>query len=290
MTKIKLVSTEDASINHIIPVVDGGFFESRFVQRDSSYFIVYLSSHSGCNQSCRMCHLTQSGQTMMTSATLQDYLEQAKNVLKDVDFEMLKSKGLTRVKFSFMARGEPLLNETIQTNWDLLRRELRNLIPGYFDVQFNISTILPKEFNLKLESIFKTSDVTIYYSIYGYKEEFRKKWLGKAKPMQQALTELYLLTHYTKTKIKFHSAFIKGENDSDLDISILNYKLKEQFKNFEFNIVRYNPYSPKFGEESDTKTRFLIRKTLNAKVKSRVGMDVNASCGMFYGAVSESST
>lgn len=284
MNQIKLLSEVDASINHIIPVEDGGFFESRFVQREPSYFIVYLSSHSGCNQSCRMCHLTQSGQTMMTSASLEDYLKQAKNVLKDVDFDSFKKLGLTRVKFSFMARGEPLLNETIQTNWNQLRRELRDLIPGYFDVEFNISTILPVSFNLKLQDIFKTPDTTIYYSVYGTNTDFRKKWLGKAKPVVQALTELYLLTYYTKAKVKFHSAFIAGENDSNMDVFVLKHRIQERFKNFDFNIVRYNPYSEKFGQETDTKTRFNIRKQLNAKVKSRVGMDVQASCGMFYGA------
>ena len=282
MDKISLVSVEDTSINYVIPKPDGGFLESRFVQRGSQYFIVYLSSHTGCNQACRMCHLTQSKQTMMTSATLEDYLEQAKNVLDNVDYEALKAKGLRRIKFSFMARGEPLLNETIQTNWDELRRELRNLVPGYYDVEFNISTIIPKEFNLKLEDIFKTSDVTIYYSIYGYKEEFRKKWLGKAKPMNQGLSSLFLLKHYTKTNVKFHSAFIEGENDSDLDVYVLKHRIKESFQNYEFNIVKYNPYSEKFGKETDAKNLFQIRKTLDAKVKSRVGMDVKASCGMFY--------
>lgn len=283
MSQINLVSIEDSSKNYIVPVSDGGFFESRFVQRNPSYFIIYLSSHSGCNQACRMCHLTQSGQTMMTSATLQDYLEQAKNVIKDLDFDSLKKQGLKRIKYSFMARGEPLLNETIQTNWEELRRELRNLLPGYFDIEFNISTIIPKEFNIKLESIFKTPDVTIYYSVYSNKPEFRKKWLGKAKSFQEGIDSLYMLKHYNpKVNIKFHSAFIAGENDSDIDVYSLIFWIKDRFPLPAFNMVRYNPYSERFGKESDPSTRAKIRKVLNAKIKSRVGMDVAASCGMFY--------
>ena len=117
MTSIKLVSEEDSSINYVVPCSDGGYFESRFVQRSSDYFIIYLSSHSGCNQACRMCHLTQTKQTMMTPATLDDYVQQAKQVLNNVSFAYHRAVGLTKIKFSFMARGEPLLNPTIINNW-----------------------------------------------------------------------------------------------------------------------------------------------------------------------------
>lgn len=285
MNKINLISEVDSSLNYIIPKSDGGFLESRFVQRSSDYFIVYLSSHTGCNQACRMCHLTQSKQTMMTSASLEDYLEQARNVLENVDYTALKAKGLKRVKFSFMARGEPLLNETIQTNWDVLRRELRNLVPGYYDVEFNISTIYPKEFTMLLQDIFKTADVTIYYSIYSYVDEFRKKWLGKAENIRKVLPKLKWFASSTPCKVKFHSAFIEGENDSIREVEILKGIIRWDYGNdFNFNIVKYNPYSDRFGKETDPKNLFKIRQILNAKVKSRVGYDVKASCGMFYGA------
>ena len=287
MDKISLTSIEDTSINYIMPKADGGFLESRFVQRSSEYFIVYLSSHTGCNQACRMCHLTQSKQTMMTSSTLEDYLEQAKNVLDNVDYTSLKTKGLKRVKFSFMARGEPLLNETIQNNWDNLRRELRNLVPGYFDVEFNISTIYPKQFTKNLQDIFKTSDVTIYYSVYSISTDFRKKWLGNSERVGYVLTQLRWFQKVTPCKVKYHSAFIEGENDSERDVQLLRLSLTDFGKQpVNFNIVKYNPYSEKFGKETSPKNLASIRKILDAKVKSRVGMDVKASCGMFYEATS----
>ena len=287
MDKISLVSVEDTSINYVIPKPDGGFLESRFVQRGSEYFIVYLSSHTGCNQACRMCHLTQSKQTMMTSATLEDYLEQARNVLDNVNYQTLRAKGLKRIKFSFMARGEPLLNETIQTDWDNLRRELRNLVPGYFDVEFNISTIYPKEFTKNLQDIFKTADVTIYYSVYSVNTDFRKKWLGNAERVGYVLTQLRWFQRVTPCQVKYHSAFIEGENDNERDVNVLKLSLTDFGKQpVKFNIVKYNPYSEKFGKETNAKNLFNIRKTLNAKVKSRVGMDVKASCGMFYESTS----
>ena len=295
MNKIKLVSELDNAINYVIPHTDGGYFESRFVQRSPDYFIIYLSSHTGCNQACRMCHLTQSKQTMMTPSTLDDYIQQTINVIKDVDFELLKSKGLKRIKYSFMARGEPLLNPTLTNNWDELRKSLKNLIPNYFDVEFNVSTIYPKEFHGTLEHIFKTSDTIIYYSIYSVRHEFRKKWLGKSHNFNKALIDLRSLKNNTQATVKFHSAFIEGENDSIYDVELLDFCLSVGFlgagdnntliqlaNNYDFNIVKYNPYSNKFGKETDDLNLLNIKKILGAKIKSRVGMDVQASCGMFY--------
>lgn len=280
--KIVLVSEEDKSINYIIPTADKGYFESRFVQRTDDYFIVYLSSHSGCNQACKFCHLTQTKQTMMTPSTLEDYVRQALNVLNNVDQKELKANGLKRVKFSFMARGEPLLNSTILDNWDELRRALKSLIDPYFDVEFCISTIFPKAFNRSLESIFKTPDVVLYYSIYSTNQKFRRKWLGKAHSTTTALTAIMRYHQTTSNRIKFHSAFIENENDSTSDVHLLASEIKHYMRNipYKFNIVRYNPYSEDQGVESPRLDG--IQSQLKAKVISRVGPDVQASCGMFY--------
>lgn len=107
-------SHEDASVNFIRNIEDGGFLETRFVQRVPEYFIIYLSSHSGCNKSCRFCHLTATKQTMMTPSTLNDYLEQGVqglNYYKEKTDVNNKSEKI--VNFNFMARGEPLANSVI---------------------------------------------------------------------------------------------------------------------------------------------------------------------------------
>ena len=70
------------------------------------------------------------------------------------------------------------------------------------------------------------------------------------------------------------------ENDSEKDIRDLKFALDFNYdNNYKFNIVRYNPYSPKQGEESSNLS--LIEEVLEAKIITRVGKDVKASCGMF---------
>jgi adenine C2-methylase RlmN of 23S rRNA A2503 and tRNA A37 len=55
-----LTSKIDHSAN--IPT-KGLTIETRFVQRRPEYFIVYVSTHTGCVMKCKFCWLTQTGQT-----------------------------------------------------------------------------------------------------------------------------------------------------------------------------------------------------------------------------------
>jgi adenine C2-methylase RlmN of 23S rRNA A2503 and tRNA A37 len=57
-----LTSKIDHSAN--IPTSYKGLtIETRFVQRRPEYFIVYVSTHTGCVMKCKFCWLTQTGQT-----------------------------------------------------------------------------------------------------------------------------------------------------------------------------------------------------------------------------------
>src|SRR5690349_16667872 len=102
-------SREDASVNWD-RAADVGRIEARYVRRAPDYAVVYLSSQTGCEQGCRMCHLTATGQTRLRDVTHAEFLEQADAVL---DYYRRAAPPAKSVHFNFMARGEPLANRVL---------------------------------------------------------------------------------------------------------------------------------------------------------------------------------
>lgn len=288
MTWQVLKSHEDASVNFTKETSDNGFLEARFVQRVPHYFITYLSSHTGCNKSCRFCHLTATKQTMMTEASLDDYLQQADQVLF-----YYKNRGKEKteeiVNFNFMARGEPLANSTILHNsnelFDQLGRKATDL---GLKPQFMISSIIPEDFSVKLSDIFSDERATLYYSLYSTQEKFRKRWLPKAMDCYKALDLIAEFQAETGRQIALHWAFIEGQNDNMDELHKTMEDVKSRGVNARFNLVRYNPHSDRYGVEPaesqiiqlfDTVKSYLPES--NSRIVPRVGHDVKASCGMF---------
>src|SRR5690348_4587472 len=145
-------SGQDASVNWDRPV-DVGRIEARYVRRCPDYFVVYLSSQTGCDQGCRMCHLTATGQTSLRDVTYEEFLQQAETVL---DHYRRKAPPARSVHFNFMARGEPLANAVLLEHADELLGELAHRAVA-LDVRprYLVSSIFPKELgDHLLEDIF----------------------------------------------------------------------------------------------------------------------------------------
>jgi 23S rRNA (adenine2503-C2)-methyltransferase len=284
-----LQSKEDASVNFTIPTHDGGFFESRFVQRSDDYFIVYLSSHSGCNQTCRFCHLTSTGQTMMHQATINEFRVQAEAVLNWYKNNVHPTRPAKKVHFNFMARGEPLLNDVIVNKSDALFDMLSDMTSEFdLEVKFKVSSILPESFTGDLTKIFNDRRAMLYYSLYSIDDQFRKRWLPRAMKVSKALALIKLMQDDLNRPITVHWALIEDENDSDADVDGIADLLRSFGIRCKVNIVRYNPYNERYGTESRRVNSLFNRivslmpdSTLSNKIVPRVGYDVKASCGMF---------
>jgi adenine C2-methylase RlmN of 23S rRNA A2503 and tRNA A37 len=282
-------SAQDASVNWD-RAADVGRIEARYVRRCKDYFVVYLSSQTGCAQACRMCHLTATGQTHLRDATLGELVEQAKIVL---DHYRLEGPPARSVHFNFMARGEPLASRVLLAHADTLLGELSrmavalNLHPRHL-----ISTICPRELgDCLLEDIFVVHHPEIHYSVYSVSERFRRRWLPKALPAEVALDRLTSWQRTTQKIVTLHHAYIAGENDAEGDVHAICDALEERKLMVHINIVRYNPYDPSRhgvepAEEVIERNAAIYRARLpNARVGviARVGFDVAASCGMFFG-------
>ncbi len=282
----KLISQQDSSINFVEESLTG-FLESRYVRKCSDYFICYLSSQSGCNRGCKFCHLTATKQTKFDNALPVDYLSQSNKVLKHYLQDGVKAKYM---HYNFMARGEALANPNIINNADNILFELGKLAVSFqpdLGVKFNVSTIMPKSFDRSLSEVFRVVHPTIYYSFYSANEDFRKKWMPQAMPVEKAFELLRDYQTFSKKCVKIHHCFIEGENDSVDDVSKMLDMIFTHNLDVEFNLVRYNPYSHIQGRESSdeviNRNINIIRSALDGRTKiiPRVGFDVKASCGTF---------
>lgn len=293
-----LKSELDSSINYVANTLDGGKLECRFVQRDDSYFIIYVSSHSGCRQACRMCHLTQTGQTMMTDTGMFEYAAQISQVLGELPFEEMRKP--ERVHVNFMARGEPLLNKHLTgcsrgVPLSGLTRYTRNRLPRDWSdvpIHMNLSTIMPVEIaGEDLVNVVGPAvpGVNLYYSLYSTEPDFRRRWLPRAMDWELALDKLavYQASSANPGLTYLHWAFIDGQNDADADVERIIEAVNARGLKVRFNAVRYNPFDGKSKEAPEETVRRLTEKLavgLNApesRVVTRVGFDVAASCGMF---------
>lgn len=285
-------AVEDESVNFVRPV-PGGAFEARYVRRTADYMIAYLSSQAGCDRACRFCHLTATGQTATLGATVQDYLVQIAHVLGHHDCQDVRPG---RMNVNFMARGEPLLNDVFRDRalWSEFRRGAIDLAreSGILDVRFNVSTIMPTMAQgtvfPDLDHVLSDPDVTLYYSLYSMRPEFRKRWLPKSMDPTEALELLARWQKATGNEVALHWAFIAGENDDPAVAREIVDAVRGAGLKPKFNAVRFNPPEGSRHREAEMEAierSFGILSEAfghpSSRIVPRVGLSVKASCGMF---------
>jgi 23S rRNA (adenine2503-C2)-methyltransferase len=286
----RLASLEDQSVNFWRGTLDGGMEECRLVRRVGEKLICYLSSHSGCAYSCRFCHLTATGQTMMTPVSLAGYCEQAEAVMGEYDQKLARGEEASEyMHFNFMARGEALANPIVIHESGKLFEALseialrRNLSSKYL-----LSTIIPRDFNGSLSEILGHPRAHLYYSLYSMDPSFRKRWLPKAMDPHRALDLIADYQVKSGRPVALHWAFIAGQNDHEDQVDAVLRAVSERGIKAKFNLVRYNPHDHRHGQESSEQTIELLFSKISAslgepgsRIVPRVGFDVKASCGMF---------
>ncbi len=274
---MRTLVAKDGSKNFIWDRGSKEALEARYVVRKKGELICYLSSQTGCARSCRMCHLTQTGQVKAENAAVMDFRIQVKTVLNEVNRDEFHT-----VSYNFMARGEPLDNPRV--NSTLLGglagfAEEKDLIP-----RFKISTIMPKDADLDLIRRFPTIQPDIYYSFYSTRPSFRSRWFPKAEDYNVALERLNEWQDWSHKIPRIHLALIKGENDGIADLYDLVETIQSTGLRVDFNIVRYNPYDDSSMEGDWEQARDIFTDMMpesKVQVVQRVGLEAFASCGMF---------
>ncbi len=280
-------SEMDASINWVQQHENAGFLETRYVRGSGDYFVVYLSTQTGCKLGCRMCHLTTTGQVVALDARPDELFAHARHAL---NWYAKNASPAQVVHYNFMARGEPLESEYIRQDADYILGGLadealsRGLLPKY-----QISTVMPQSFAKRsLVDTFAKIHPEIYYSFYSTDPVFRGYWLPHAMDHELALEKLADWQMHTAKIPKIHHAFIRGQNDTEAEVLRMCGAIKSRGLRVNMNILRYNPPNEKSGKEADEefikRAAEIFRSELpqaQVQVHARVGFDVQASCGMF---------
>lgn len=281
-----LASVEDRSVNFTRSTPDGGYLEARFVARTEEYAIAYISSHSGCRLACRFCHLTQTGQTMFSPATHPELLEQLRRVLQHMDEGQIRPP---RLNVNFMARGEALANPHLTQNFaGFADPATREAAARGMTIRFNVSTVFPQDQDVDLVAAFGAHPVIPYWSLWSLDPAFRKRWVPRSEPPARSLERLVDWQARTGRDVVLHWGLILGENDRPQDLEAIARFLDGSGLRARLNLVRYNSWSDRTGQETDPKTlqRFLddlspLLAIPGSRIVPRVGRDVKASCGMF---------
>lgn len=292
--EFQLESHLDASVNFVTPInAPMEALEARFVRRSDDYIIAYISPQTACSQACRFCHLTASGQVKGRDASLDEILFQAEQVLTyfGVELKAKRQRPARVVHFNFMARGEALASEVILNQGQGVMEGLFKLAKEYkLTPSVKISTIGTDRVD-DLLSIFPYEQPDFYYSLYSMESAFRKYWLPNAPDPLEFLQKLKNWQDVTHKIPTLHQAIIAGENSSLATVSGIIEAVDSVGLATNVNIVRYNPPSvSKHGVEASELQLAMHVNTYQsawpncrAKILTKVGFDVAASCGMFVG-------
>lgn len=308
MNIIEKPSKLDASINYLI----NGGLEARFVQRNPEQVIVYLSSQYGCDQACRICHLTQMGQISNKDTTDAEFELQMRTVLQAY---FTRTQVIPKsINFNYMAKGELLLNQhrRLMRGEEVLDIEHMSTmiamdvfgehgaaIGGKLPLlnQY-VSTIFPSELltpipdydnPITLYELVDNFRTTFFYSLYSLDPTFRKRWLPKAMDPSQAIEFLWDYSNYdTNPTPVIHHALIEGENDTEEEAYRIAQFMEVNDVEYRVNLVRYNPFGPGQGKEPNDEQYERVAEVFRdsdycerVQIVPRVGQDCAASCGQF---------
>lgn len=247
-----------SKLDRSFSITTGRNFEAHFVDRDIP--MIDLSSQTGCNMGCSMCHLTLNGLTEMVQATKDDIIEQLDRILNLIPKEI--SRDL--ININMMAKGDWTLNPLNGK----FERQIVEYSKRYFkNAKIRISTpgfVSPKT-NDPENTIF-------YWSLYSLDPQIRAELLPKAANPITFYEELKRFNH------TIHFPIIFGKNDTVDQIQDICDFLEPKTK---INLLDYKTSCCELIEDNKSLAYQILSKKHRIKNIQSQGVDIGASCGIF---------
>lgn len=261
----KVQESKDGTIKFLLKLNDGNLIECVFMMYNYGNTIC-MSTQVGCRMGCKFCASTVNG--FIRNLELGELMSQILIV------EKYTNKKINRIVL--MGTGEPLYN---YDNVVTFIREMKNKL-GMSSRNITLSTcgIVPRIYDLAKEGL----SINLAISLHAVNDGKRKSLMPIAN--KYSIDELIKACVYyfdeTKRRISFEYLLIDGLNDGDEDSTVLIELCKRAKAHV--NIIPVNEIDENNFKEStrvDKFTNDLVKGGVNATIRQKKGVDIDAACG-----------
>ncbi|MCI8805978.1 MAG: 23S rRNA (adenine(2503)-C(2))-methyltransferase RlmN [Clostridiales bacterium] len=265
----KFISKEDNTTKYLFQIENDYIIESVLMKYEYGN-AVCISSQAGCAMGCSFCASTIDG--LERNLTAGEMLSQVYEIGKD-----LKERISNIV---IMGSGEPLHNFDNTIKFLELINSKDGLEVGHRHITLSTCGIVEKIKELEKMRL----QITLAVSLHAPNDEIRESIMPIAK--RYSIDELILAAKeyadFTKRRVTFEYALIKGVNDSVECAKELAERLKGSLCHVNLipvNDVKERNYIRSSDETVNDFYKVLKRLNIDVTVRRKLGSDINASCG-----------
>ncbi len=265
----KFVSNEDNTTKYLFQIENDYIIESVLMKYEYGN-AVCISSQAGCSMGCSFCASTVDG--LERNLTAGEMVSQVYEIQKDL--------GERISNIVIMGSGEPLHNFDNTIKFLELINSKDGLDIGQRHITVSTCGLVDKIKQLQEMKL----QITLAISLHAPNDEIRQKIMPIAKrySIDELIRSAKEYANYTKRRVTFEYALIKGVNDSKDCAVELAERLKGSLSHV--NLIPVNDVKERNYIRSSDKTvnnfcEILKSMNIEATVRRKLGSDINAACG-----------